>query len=168
MRSTNLSLIAAVGVLALVPQHRDGSCRHASRIAASSGARDAALLCELNLQRRQHGLGPLRAEARLRGAAREQAGTMAERGRLSHAPAGRGPGTRLRSAGWRRDWGEVLAAGCSTLASASAAVDGWLHSPAHRRLILDPGFRWAGVGSAPAPNAGACAPELYWAVDLGG
>src|SRR3954470_23965976 len=113
MRSTKLSLMVAVGVLALVPQQRDVSCRHASSVAASSRARDAALLCELNLQRRGHGLAPLRADARLRGAAREHAGTMAERGRLSHAFDGRGPGRRLRSAGWRRDWGEVLAVGCS-------------------------------------------------------
>src|SRR4051812_42877101 len=154
MRSTNLSLIAAVGALALVPQHREAPCSQASSIAASSRTRDAALLCELNVQRREHGLASLRADPRLRRAARQLASTMAERGQLSHAFDGRGPGTRLRSAGWRRDWGEVLAVGCSTLASPSAAVDGWLRSPEHRRLILDSGFRWAGVGSAPSPGAG--------------
>jgi len=170
MRPMYLSLIAVVGAVALVPQRGaepSSRCRHAAEVASSSRIRDSALLCELNLQRRRHGLSALRIDRRLRRGARDHAAKMAERGRLAHSFDGRGPGARLRSAGWRRGWGEVLAYGCSTLASPAAAVDGWLRSPGHRRLILDPTFRWVGVASAPTPRGGACAPELYWAADLG-
>jgi uncharacterized protein YkwD len=56
-----------------------------------------------------------------------------------------------------RGWslGENLAWGTGDVASPARIVDAWMHSPGHRRNILDRRFREIGIGLAPgAPGRG--------------
>ena len=54
---------------------------------------------------------------------------------------------------------ENLAGGAET---ASEVVSGWMTSPEHRKNILDPSFREAGVGYWPGGTSG-----YYWVADFG-
>ncbi|MGH2948462.1 MAG: CAP domain-containing protein, partial [Solirubrobacteraceae bacterium] len=73
----------------------------------------AAVLCLVNRERTQHGLGPLERDRRLARAARRHARDMVRHGYFAHQRSG-GPdlGARLRRAGWRGTAsGEAIAYG---------------------------------------------------------
>jgi len=49
----------------------------------------------------------------------------------------------------------VLAWGSGPRSTAAAAVDAWMHSPPHRRVLLYPVYREIGVGIEPGTPFGA-------------
>jgi uncharacterized protein YkwD len=113
------------------------------------GALEQDVLANVNLLRRQHGLGSLRFSSKLAAAARLHSGEMAQRGYFSHDSAN---GTsfdkrisRFYSVGGKRYWsvGENLL-WSSPDVSASAALDMWLNSPEHRKILLT--ARWREIG----------------------
>jgi uncharacterized protein YkwD len=115
------------------------------------GALEQDVLANVNLLRSQHGLGALRFSARLAAAARSHSSEMAQRGYFSHDSAN---GTsfdkriaRFYSLGGKRYWsvGENLL-WSSPDVSASAALDMWLNSPEHRKILLT--ARWREIGLA--------------------
>jgi uncharacterized protein YkwD len=114
-----------------------------------------------NRQRRLHGIAPVRASRALGRAARLHARNMARRAFFRHDdPWGRSPGDRIAlfsSRPW--SWGENIAAGQR---SARSACRAWMHSPGHRRNILDPGFKRVGGGFARGGPYGT-----YFVMDLG-
>lgn len=123
---------------------------------------EAALLVEINEVRAEHGLRPLRANARLATAAGAHSREMVARGFFAHAS---GDGTpfwrRIRhfyGAGGYGYWsvGENLL-WSSPDVGAAAAVRMWLQSPPHRKNLLT--TRWREVGLA-ALHASA-APGSY-------
>lgn len=135
----------------------------------------AATLCLLNGERAQHGLPRLREQRQLARAGRRYARTMARERFFSHtSPSGASMRDRLRAVGYARDdraWsiGEALAWGVGPRATPAATVDAWLASPPHRRLLLDPGYRDAGIGVArgvPVMDA-AAGPGATYALELG-
>ena len=99
-------------------------------------------------------------------AARRHAHDMARRRYFAHArPGGPDVGARLARAGWRgRAYGEAIAYGCGSRASAASTVAMWLASPPHRAILLDSGFRRAGAGVARRAPCGAGA---TWVLDAG-
>jgi uncharacterized protein YkwD len=123
----------------------------AQRPAGAMGALEQDVLANVNLLRRQHGLGSLRFSAKLAAAARLHSGEMAQRGYFSHDSAN---GTsfdkrisRFYSVGGKRYWsvGENLL-WSSPDVSASGALDMWLNSPEHRKILLT--ARWREIGLA--------------------
>ena len=109
---------------------------------------ERATLCLLNAERRRHGLKPLRQNAALRRAARRHAVDMLERDYFAHeSPEGGQPNQRILRAGYRAPHltGENLAKGEREAGAPSSIVDGWMHSPGHRRNILLPRFAEIGV-----------------------
>jgi uncharacterized protein YkwD len=106
----------------------------------------------LNAARAAHGVAPLRGDARLAQAALRHSRDMVARHYFSHVtPGGATLGARVARTGWTRlrpEWqlGEDLA--WVTDASADTAVAAWLHSPPHRRVLLDQTYRLVGVGVA--------------------
>ena len=91
--------------------------------------------------RRQHGLGALRLSTKLSAAARSHSAEMAQRGYFSHNSAN---GTsfdkriaRFYSLGGKRYWsvGENLLWSSPTSAH-RAALDMWLNSPEHRKILF--------------------------------
>ena len=104
-----------------------------------------------NLERREAGLPPLRWNRELSEAARDFAldvVTNLPAGYCSHTDStGRGPGERMRVAGYTNvtAWGENSVCGYATPA---AAVRAWMNSPSHKANMLDTRFREIGVGYA--------------------
>ncbi|MBZ0121128.1 MAG: CAP domain-containing protein [Sandaracinaceae bacterium] len=92
----------------------------------------------------------------LRLAARLHSTDMGENGYFAHESLdGRTPADRCAQAGFRgSSIGENIARGPS---SAEAVVQGWMDSPGHCRNIMDPRFRFLGVGLAESP-----AGEPFW------
>jgi uncharacterized protein YkwD len=125
-------------------------------LAASSGAARAAglttaeraLLSEINRARAGHGLPALRIDWRLQRAARGHSASMIRGDFFSHAAFSQ----RMRASRARGPaFGENLAWGTGSLASARAMVAQWLASPPHRANLLRRGFRRVGVAT-PAGN----------------
>jgi len=105
---------------------------------------ESALLTVMNQVRAAHGLGPLRADARLETAARGHSRHMLRSGTFSHGAFN----TRIRRVGVRAPRvGENLAWGAGPFAQARSIVQMWLASPAHRANLLRPGYRLVGVGA---------------------
>jgi uncharacterized protein YkwD len=121
-----------------------------------------ATLCLLNLQRTAHGLPRLHEHRSLTHAARRYAGVMVRHRFFDHvSPGGSTMAQRVKRTkylkgvhGWRL--GENLAWGSGSAATPAQVVSGWMHSPGHRRNILDRSFRDIGIGiAARAPRTGA-------------
>jgi uncharacterized protein YkwD len=136
-------LLAALAILAVTP----GS----SEARTPSGSADATLHL-LNAVRKAHGLTSLRMNARLTRAARAHSRDMVRRRYFAHVtPEGLNFADRIRGTGYLRTtrrWlvGETLAWGWRRRAAPARIVSGWLHSPPHRKVMLNPAYREVGIG----------------------
>jgi uncharacterized protein YkwD len=121
----------------------------ADRPATAIRSLEQDVLASLNALRRQHGLVPLRFSAKLAAAARHHSTDMASRGYFSHSSANGSTFSRriarFYPMGGRRYWsvGENLL-WSSPDVDAARAIDMWLNSPEHRRIMLT--ARWREVG----------------------
>jgi len=112
---------------------------------------ESGVLASLNAFRRQHGLAPLRLSPALSRAARQHSLEMAARGYFSHDSANGSTFdkriARFYALGGKRYWsvGENLL-WSSPDVSASSALDMWLNSPEHRKILLT--ARWREIGLA--------------------
>jgi uncharacterized protein YkwD len=128
------------------------------RPASVMGSLEQDVLSNVNLLRHQHGLGSLRLSANLNTAARLHSTEMAQRGYFSHNSAN---GTsfdkriaRFYSLGGKRYWsvGENLL-WSSPDVNASSALDMWLNSPEHKKILLT--ARWREIGLAAVHTSSA-------------
>jgi uncharacterized protein YkwD len=167
--------IAAASAVA-TPAHAAGCAGAALKPTPSNAAQiSQATLCLLNAQRGAHGVQPLSPDQRLARAATSYAHEMASRKFFSHtSPSGSTPLTRIKSTRYlsgARKWqiGENLAWGTGPRATPRLTVSAWMHSPGHRRNILDPVFDHIGIGVAPgAPvQVGGAAGGATYATDFG-
>lgn len=102
---------------------------------------EASLLQTMNGVRTSHHLAPLRLDVRLLRAARGHSADMMRRQYFAHGSVA----GRVLAQGARGPvFGEDLAWG--TAVTAQWVVGQWLASPAHRAVLLRPGFRRIGVG----------------------
>ena len=126
--------------------------------ALGPGQIETALVAEMNRVRADRGRAPLRMSATLRRPARAQSRYLLATGQLTHeGPDGSPFWTRLVDAGFPRDrWmAENLAqlGGCDA-STARRTVQMWMNSPGHRVNLLNPRYRWMGVGSASDDGCG--------------
>ncbi len=114
----------------------------------------------VNVQRVQHGCGPLTANAKLHTAAQHQSDDMAARNFFDHTnPDGAGPQQRIDAAGYHwSTWGENIARGQHDPA---AVMTAWMNSPGHRANILNCAFKEFGLGV----HLGTGGP--WWTQDFG-
>ena len=116
------------------------------------------VLANLNALRRQHGLGALRFSSKLAAAARHHSTDMANRGYFSHSSANGSSFSRriarFYPAAGRRYWavGENLL-WSSPDVNAAGAIDMWLKSPAHRKIMLTARWREVGLSAVHATAA---------------
>lgn len=112
-------------------------------------ATTVAILEATNVERARLGLSLFAANAQLSVAAQLQADQCAQLGRIDHVlPEARypRPEDRINASGYAwQFYGENLAQGHAT---AAAAVQGWMDSPAHRANIVHPDFTEIGAGFA--------------------
>lgn len=111
-----------------------------------------ATVCLINRRRASRGLRRLRLNRRLSKAAVWHTHDMVHRHYFAHISRnGNDIVARLRKSrylGGRFAWmvGENLAWGSGSRGTAREIVRGWMHSPAHRRNMLNPRFREIGIG----------------------
>ncbi len=124
----------------------------------------AEMLARVNAERKKAGVPPLKSNSRLDVAAQHHAADMLSRAYFAHqSPEGKTVRERAAAAGY--DWrsiGENIAEGQLTV---SEVMDTWMHSPGHRRNILDPGFRELGVGLALGRSGDVY--QMEWAQTFG-
>jgi uncharacterized protein YkwD len=142
-----LAVITAVAVVA-VPSAAGGG------LITRVPTLEVRVLRAINDVRVEHGLPTLRASPALATFAEHHSISMAVRGYFAHGtPGGASFGDRFgASLGGYRALGETLAWASPAL-SAGQALRLWLHSPAHRRTILESDWREVGIGAVHAPAA---------------
>jgi uncharacterized protein YkwD len=152
------------------------SCDGVEQVPAQTddAAVGAAVLCLLNGERRDRGLGVLKVNTKLGKAADVQAADMVKRTYFSHRnPEGRNSTARIKAAGYmsgggRWTVGENLAWAVGELASARGLVNAWMNSPPHRANILKPAYREIGIAIAMGnPKDGKGAPGATVATTFG-
>ena len=110
---------------------------------------EASLLQTMNAVRASHGLASLRVDVHLVRAARGHTADMLHRQYFAHGSVA----GRALAAGARGPlYGEDLA--WATGLTAQWVVNAWLNSPAHRAVLLRPGFTRVGIGIAFGTFAG--------------
>ena len=117
--------------------------------ARSLSSSEASLLQTMNSIRTGHHLAPLRLDVRLLRAARGHSADMMQRQYFAHGSVA---GRALAQGAHGPLFGEDLAWG--TGVGAQWVVTQWLASPAHRAVLLRPGFRRVGIGIAFGTFAG--------------
>ena len=132
-----------------------------------------ATVCLINAERKARRLRPLRADRRLRLAARRHAFDMVRRRYFAHVTLGGvGLAQRLKAARYlesqpRWEVGEALAWGSGSRATPRSRVRAWLKSPGHRPILLSKRYREVGIGmAAGAPQRGVKGAGTY-AADFG-
>jgi uncharacterized protein YkwD len=111
----------------------------------------------MNEARAKHGIAPLRAAPKLAGTAHGYARHLIRSNSFGH-------GSSYLGAGFERA-GEILAMNRGWSRRAAPTLRMWLHSASHAALILEPSFRFVGVGPARGRYGGA--PTTIWVAHFG-
>ena len=130
-------LVALVALVALLAP----ATAAARRDTAQAAATPADVVAKINAARKAHGLRALRVSGGLARAARTHASSMAAGGYFSHGSVS----SRLRRYYSGSTIGETIL-WRSPDVTAAQAVQLWLNSSGHRRLLLHRAFREVGVG----------------------
>ena len=137
-RHIRVALALSAAFLALAPAATAGGQ------ATTQPQSEQALLGAVNGVRASHGLRTLRVDSALVRAARSYSAQMIRTGVFAHGAMG----VRLAQHGVRGPmFGENLAWGVGSRASAAAIVRGWMASPGHRANLLRPGWNRIGLGA---------------------
>jgi uncharacterized protein YkwD len=180
-RSPVLLLAAGLAAIAITGSAAEAGGASAATCASGDAEPDhvsphaiaGATLCLINAERHGRGLAPLRLSRPLSDAARRHSADMVRRRYFSHtAPGGSGLLQRIRRSGYLHSagrWrvGENLAWGTPGRSSPRATVRAWMDSPPHRRAILTPSYRDAGIGVVPGIPSPQPAAGATYTVDFG-
>jgi uncharacterized protein YkwD len=138
--------------------------------AAFAASPEDSVVALVNQARARAGCPPVKADRRLEATARAHARDMAERDFFAHEAPGKGkPKARARKQGYKGSTiGETIAAGQRTPAE---AVEFWMNSPGHRKIILTCRLTEAGAGmfhqEDDQPILGMSYPlRTYWVLNL--
>jgi uncharacterized protein YkwD len=124
------------------------------KVAYSSGT-ESRVLVLLNDIRHEHGLKELQGSTALRAAAREHSSDMLARGYFQHDAPNESFDKRIRRYLKSPLVGENIAWGTGSYGSAEGIVSLWMHSPAHRHIILMGSLHRVGLGVAIGSFQGA-------------
>lgn len=147
--------LTAIGILFLV-------LANATAGGSPAGNEESAAAEMISRYRAANGLGPVKPDAQLTAAARQQADAMAARGVMSHDVAG-DFASRMRALGIIRvAAAENIGAGFHSL---SAVLEGWQKSAGHRENLLLANVTRIGLARRDAPGKPY---GVYWALVLAG
>jgi len=130
-------LVVALSSLAYLP---------ASASASAAPATDS-FVAKVNKARTSHGLVKVKVSTSLKESSRGYARWMLRRSYFGHL-------ARIRASHRFGLRGEVLARMRGADPTAAQIVRAWLNSPAHRAVLLNPRYRYVGVGLAQGRSAG--------------
>ena len=159
------ALIAlAIGIRMPAPAEADEAARaaavrcHAHRATAQVRRFTRAVLCLHNLERRAHGLRPLRKSRVLHRAALRHARDMVRKHYFGHIEfGGRTVIDRVARAGYGRgrySAGENIFYGMPPRPTPARVVAAWMASAGHRHNLLNPAWRDLGIGAIMRPPFG--------------
>lgn len=120
---------------------------------------------KINQVRRKHFLPEFRFDPRLMAAAERHAELMGSTGKFGHDF---GPSTKFKkrifAVGFENSAGENLGVGYQSI---EAAIEGWLNSPGHRKILLKRNYSLGGI--AYASNTSGKSPRLnhFWVLIVG-
>ncbi len=158
LRALFAIVLAVVGLLGLFTAQQAQ--------AASLDSAEQDLVARINSFRAARSLPTLAVSDTLSSAAKWMAGDMSTRNYFAHTSLdGRSPTQRMADAGYPAfgTWtGEDLAAGFTATGD---VLNGWINSPAHYAVLVNPQYRAIGVGRGYATGS---AYGWYWAADFGG
>jgi len=164
-RAAALAALVAAPVLAVAGPAFAAESAHAAgtkSVAVDKVAYENQVVALTNAQRKAHGCGALRIDARLVQAARAHSTDMVQQGYFSHTGSnGSSFVAREINAGYPKKGpsAENIAWGYRT---PQDVVTGWMNSPGHRANILNCGSVAVGVGLAYTAGGSA-----YWTQDFG-
>jgi uncharacterized protein YkwD len=141
MRSVVRALVVCLALLASPGVSQAGT-------SAPEPGSEQQVLTLLNQIRLQHRLAGLTASPPLRAAARAHSLDMLRNGYFDHNSPTETYGARISHYLASPLTGETIARGFGLSGSPAALVSQWMHSPAHRAVILAPGLRRVGLGIA--------------------
>jgi uncharacterized protein YkwD len=124
---------------------------------------EVAFCQQVNTYRAQNGLAPVKVAVTMTKAARWMSADLATKNYFDHTDSlGRSFSTRLGSFGYRGTTvSENLAAGSS---GATATLNQWRNSAPHNQNLLNPAWRFMGIGRAYAADSTY---GWYWTADFG-
>ena len=108
-------------------------------VARADASPQGDVIGQINAFRRDHGLRTLRVSQSLMDSAQAYSDTMMEDQYFGHA-------SRIQASSMYKRLGEILQIHSGTTPDPGWAMDDWIHSPPHLRVLLDPLFRWVGAG----------------------
>jgi uncharacterized protein YkwD len=174
---TRMLIVAAVVAVAAcaspATDHALGAAPPSCAVKHGGAQPAKRILCLVNAERAGHGRPALRMDVRLSQAARRHSADMVSHRYFAHvSPAGRNPAARVARTGWlkgRHRWlvGETLAWGSGRRAAPDAIFSAWMHSPPHRRALLDPRFCFVGIGIVAGIPVAAAGRGATYTADLG-
>jgi uncharacterized protein YkwD len=130
-----LAFVAAVGLVQAAT-----ATPQATKLTQS----ERSLLAAVNNVRAAHGLRRLTVDPALQRVARSYSTTMIRTGRFTHGDMGR----RVAASGARGPaYGENLAWGTGSYASARTIVANWMRRPSHRANLMRAGWTRIGIGA---------------------
>jgi uncharacterized protein YkwD len=147
-RTLLLGLVTAIALVVLPT-----AAQAASKISYQASS-EQQVLTLLNQIRAQHKLPPLAASAPLRSAARAHSADMLEESYFDHNSPTEAWDARIARYLKSPLTGENIARGQGSYGSAAGIVSLWMHSPAHRAIILTAGLHRVGLGLALGTYAG--------------
>ena len=160
-----LSVIATlatvlVAALAATPAAEAATTHSAARVSAKAvpASFDTQVLYWTNVARRQYGLAPLSAGSCVDRFAERWTAKMAKRNTFRHQSL-----RPILRRCHRHAAAENIAMGGGSL-SPSQVVSLWMHSPGHRRNILNPRYRALGIGTWRSGSSG----RIYVTQDFAG
>jgi uncharacterized protein YkwD len=177
-RAVPLAAVFAGLALAAMPSPAaaQGAGCSFTRLAATAAPEPdvrTALRCLVNATRANHGLRPLRSDARLNAAADRHSADMVARGFFAHVtPDGRSVAERIHDSGYlggSQDWalGEDIGWGTGSASTPASIFQAFMNSPPHRHVILDRDFREVGIGVAQGVPAAGQAGGATFTLDFG-
>ncbi len=160
------SLLAAGIAAALLFGASPAAAATASTGPASAASAQSDLQALVNQYRSANGLQTVRLNGSLSSSATWMAGDMAAKYYFSHTSSdGLSPIQRMAGAGYpayAHYTGEDLAAG---FAGAAQVLAGWIASPAHNAVLLNPNYDAVGIGIGYSVTSTY---KWYWAADFAG
>ncbi len=158
--ATTLALLLAVAPIAsasLAPEPDAGAAQAGAPFVTCHGENDAklpatvslrAMRCLVNRVRSRHGASDLQASPLLDRSSTLKAGAIERCGELSHTACGQSVLSVFEQVHYVRGGNWAVGENLAHLVGGSArdALEGWLASPAHRRILLSPNWRELGVG----------------------
>lgn len=162
------AVVAAALLGAPSGAHAAPACSSTDSLTVAVKKKEAAFRCLLNTERAARELPPLTWRATLDRGARRSNTLMLRCRTFSHTPCGEPPTKSARKGGYRgRFAGENIAWGTGDLGTARSTFQGWMKSSGHRRAMLNPGARAAGVAVNHRQRFQGYTGASLWTLSLG-